>query len=216
MRLIREAQSRGLPVFGETGPHYLVLTDEVYRSPDGPAFLCCPPIRTSMDNELLWAGIVDGTIRTVGSDHCGFSLAQKVLSKDDFRTNIKGLPTLESRVPVMFSEGVVKGRISLSRFVEVMSTNAAKIFGLYPSKGTLLPGSDADICILDHQFEWKISAKNLHVDYGWSPYEGMNVTGKPILTMLRGKIITDGEHYLGNPGDGQFIHRSPFIAPVFS
>jgi len=207
--LVRQAQRRGCNVIGETVPHYLALTEEVYDSPNGADYLCGPPIRTAADSDALWQGLADGTITVIGSDHCGFSAAQKAWGKDDFRRGPKGMASIETRAAVVYSEGVAKGRITLTQFVEVMSANPARIFGLYPQKGALLPGSDADFCVLDPHLEWVVTHEALHCAWGYTPHQGLKVTGKPVLTVLRGKVIVDGDVFNGQPGDGRFLSRGP-------
>ena len=147
----------------------------------------------------------DGTLSTIGSDHCGFTRQQKMTSSNDFRTIPKGIAGVETRGALIFSEGVVKGNLSLETFTSLMSSNPAKIFGLYPKKGALTLGSDADICIYDPDYEWTINSDTIHFDWGYNINEGMRVKGKPITTILRGKVIIENNQYLGKPGDGIFI-----------
>jgi dihydropyrimidinase len=210
VQLVREAQKRGCNVIGETVPHYLTLTEEVYASPNGTDYLCGPPIRTAADSDALWQGLADGTLTVVGSDHCGFSAAQKAWGQEDFRRGPKGIAGIETRAAVIYSEGVAKGRISLRQFVDVMSTNPARIFGLYPQKGALLPGSDADLCIFDPRVEWVVTHDALHCGWGYTPHQGLKVTGKPVLTVLRGNVIVDGNRFDGQPGGGRFLARNSF------
>ncbi|MCC7161971.1 MAG: dihydropyrimidinase [Anaerolineae bacterium] len=206
--IVREAQRRGLRVIGETVTHYLTLTEEVYARGDGANFVCGPPLRTKTDQIGLWDALCDGTITTLGSDHCGFDAAQKALGKGDWHRTPKGIAGIETRISVIFSEGVIKGRLTLPQFVGLCAANPAQTFGLYPRKGVIAPGSDADICIFDPTVEWTITPNSLHFDWGWSPHDGLSVTGKPRTTILRGKVIVVGDEYRGSPGDGQFIHRN--------
>lgn len=208
VELVRQARERGLNVIGETVPHYLTLTEAVYLGPNGTDFLCGPPIRTAADSEALWRGLADGTLSAVGSDHCGFTAAQKAWGKDDFRCGPKGMAGIETRATVLYSEGVAKGRMTLPRFVEVMSTNPARIFGLYPRKGVLAPGSDADLCLIDPREEWTITPQAMHCDWGYSPHHGLHVTGKPIMTILRGQVLVDDGEFKGRRGGGQFLPRA--------
>lgn len=209
VELVRQARARGLNVIGETVPHYLLLTEAVYHEPNGADFLCGPPIRTAADSQALWQGLADGTLSTIGSDHCGFTSAQKAWGKDDFRRGPKGMASIETRVAVIYSKGVVKGRISLPRFVEVLSTNPARVFGLYPRKGVIAPGSDADFCVLDPRLEWTVTPQTMHCDWGYNPHQGLRITGKPVMTILRGSIITEGETFKGQRGGGEFLPRGP-------
>ena len=211
VELVRQARARGLKVIGETVPHYLLLTEAVYHGSNGADFLCGPPIRTAADSQALWQGLADGTLSTIGSDHCGFTSAQKAHGKDDFRRGPKGMASIETRVAVIYSEGVVKGRISLSRFVELMSTNPARVFGLYPRKGVIAPGSDADFCLLDPRVEWTITPQAMHCDWGYNPHQGLQVTGKPVMTILRGQIIIEGDTFKGQRGGGEFLPRGPIM-----
>lgn len=207
LALVREAQGRGESVLAETCPHYLTLTEEAYNHPGGERFICSPPLRSRSDIDNLWVGIADGSIALVSSDHCGFGLGQKNLGDGDFSKTPHGLPGIETRLPVIFTEGVLKKRITINKMVEVLSTNAAKIFGLYPKKGGILPGSDADITVLDPNQERVISAAQLHGAVDWTPYEGMKAQGFASLTILRGKIITmDGNLYVSK-GFGKYIPR---------
>ena len=214
--LIRQAQMRGVRVIGETVTHYLTLTDEVYRQSDGAKFVCGPPIRSIQDQQALWQGIEDGTINLVGSDHCGFSAAQKGAHEDDFRKIPKGVNGIETRATAIFSEGVAKGRISLRRFIDLVALNPAQVFGIYPQKGVLALGSDADICIFDPTLEWKMTPEALHVDWGYSLHDNTIMTGKPVMTILRGQIITDGDRFLGQRGGGKFIKRNRPAMPAIA
>jgi dihydropyrimidinase len=202
---IAEAQKRGADIICETTPHALVLSDKVYSKPDGAKFVCGPPIRSEVDREMLWEGIKKGVITTIGSDHCGFTKNQKMKGSNDFRMIPKGLAGIETRNSIIFSEGVNKGRISVSQYVELMSTNPAKIFGLYPRKGVIAPGAVADICIFDPNFEWGIDSSALHFDWEYSPFENMNITGKPVMTILKGKVIVKNDRFLGSKGGGEYI-----------
>lgn len=201
-----EYRERGLPIFVETCPHYLVLTERLFDPPKtGIYYMCSPPLRKEEDAEALWKGIFEGKIQTIGSDHVAFTKKQKEEYAGMFTKIPNGFPGSEVRVPVMFYEGVVKRGMSLQRFVEVVSTNAAKIFGLYPRKGVIAPGSDADIVLIDPNKEHSLSAEDLHMGTDLSVYEGMKVRGWPVMTLLRGRVIVENEVYAGRPGEGEFV-----------
>lgn len=207
LELIRRAQKRGEFVRVETCPHYLTLTSDLYGGQNGDRFICSPPLRSQADVNALWEGIADGTISVISSDHCGFSLKQKALGNGDFSQTPNGLPGIETRLPIAYTEGVKKRKISLNRMVEVLSTNAAKIFGLYPRKGAILPGSDADLVILDAAEPYTITAGGMHGAVDWTPYEGMQVYGSVEATILRGEfIVKDGELTVAK-GYGHYLPR---------
>ncbi len=210
LEYIKLAQSKGQNVIAETCPHYLFLDDTMYEKPDmeGLNYICSPPIRNKSNQALLWEGLIDGSISTFATDHCPFSssLRKKMASKD-FRKCPGGIPGVESRIPLMFSEGVMKNRISIERFVDICCKNPAKIMGLYPKKGTISIGSDADIVIIDPNKKVKITNSMLHQNVDYTPYEGMIVQGYPVLTMARGKIIVKDNIFIGKKGYGRFIKR---------
>ena len=200
-------RKKGLPVFCETCTHYLWLTEDTFepKFPNGIMYMCSPPLRKQADIEALWQGIKDGIVHTVGSDHVAFTKSQKEAHCDSFMDIPNGFPGCEARVPIVFQEGVLKRGLSLERFVEVVSTNPAKVFGFYPKKGVIAPGSDADIVIIDPEKKHSLNAADLHMGTDLSVYEGKEVTGWPVLTILRGKVIVENERFLGKPGEGQFV-----------
>jgi dihydropyrimidinase len=205
---LRAARGNGELAFAETCPQYLALTDAVYRRPDGINFLCSPPVRSPADVEAMWRGVAEGVISVVNSDHCGFGLGMKAMGKGDFSQTPNGMPGVETRLPVLYTEGVLKHRISVNRMVEVLSTAQAKLFGLYPRKGALLPGSDADITILDPDREATITASMLHGATDWTPFEGLRARGFASTTILRGTpVVRDGKLLVGR-GHGQFLARN--------
>jgi len=209
LTVCREAQSRGLPVYVETRPLYLHLTRERYLQPDGALYVGQPPLRLADDVEALWRGIEDGTIHVVGSDTVGWSREQKLdlsLSVENLRP---GVPNLQEMLPVLHSEGVVKGRISLERFVALTSTNAAKLFGLYPRKGTIAVGSDADLALWDPGATRTIDRAGLLSKAGFSLFEGWEVTGWPVMTIRRGEVVFERGRITANPGSGQLLRRGP-------
>ncbi len=205
--IVRKARAEGHPIYAEALTHNLTFTKEVLRQPDGINFICSPPMREQEDIDALWKGLAEGTVSTTGSDHCVFSTEQKRLGKDSFDKVPNGVWGLGERLPVLFSEGVLKGRFSVNRLVAVTSTNAARIFGMYPRKGIIAPGSDADMVLVDPDRQGILSAKKSFIDVDWSPYEGMEVKGLPVLTMLRGKVIVEEGRFVGQRGEGRFIER---------
>jgi len=204
--IIANYRRKGLPVFCETCPHYLTLTEDEYESkfPKGFYYICSPPLRKQEDVEALWQAIRDGNVQTVGSDHVAYTKTQKYESPI-FSENPDGFPGCEARVPIVFDEGVRKRGLSLQRFVEVISTNAAKLFGFYPKKGVIAPGSDADIVIIDPDRKHSLNAADLHMKTDLSVYEGREVTGWPVMTILRGKVIAENDEFVGELGEGEFV-----------
>lgn len=207
LNAVRKATQRNQKVFVETCTQYLMIDASLYEREDGAKWVMSPPLREQKDQEALWSGINQGLIQVVGTDHCPFTLEQKAMGKDNFAKIPNGHPAIEHRMEFMYSEGVRKGKISLPKFVEICATNAAKIFGMYPRKGTIAIGSDADIVIFDPKKKHIISAKTHHMRCDYSGYEGWEVTGKTETVLLRGKIAIEDEQCLLNPGDGQFIPR---------
>jgi dihydropyrimidinase len=202
-----DAQSRGVPVYVETRPLYLHLTEERFTEPDGAKYVGAPPLRRQQDVDALWAGIQQGTVHTVCSDHAPYLLADKLdpsLSIVNIRAGVENLQTL---LPMLYSEGVRTGRISLSRLVEVTSTNAAKLFGLYPQKGTIAVGSDADIVVFDPSLARTVRASLLKSNADYSVYDGWEVTGWPVVTIRRGEIVFRDDTILGSPGSGRLVRR---------
>lgn len=208
---IKMASERGQKVYAETCPQYLLLDDERYNEPnnEGLKYIMSPPLRKKNDQKKLWNGIREGFIQVIATDHCPFDFnGEKQLGKDDFTKCPNGAPGIETRVPLLFSEGVSKGRISINKFVEIISTNPAKIFGLYPRKGTIAVGSDADIVIIDPDKEVVLTKNILHENVDYTAYEGMRLKGYPILTLVRGKVVAKDNKFVGEAGYGKFIKRS--------
>jgi dihydropyrimidinase len=209
-------RARGVKVYGEAMPHFLLLDNSEYQRPgyEGMKYVITPPLRSKEHQEILWANLRSGALSTVGSDHCAFPYKDKIRLFETrgavFPMIPHGAPGIETRIPLLFSEGVSKGRLSLTRFVEVVSTNPAKFAGLYPQKGTLGIGSDADIVIIDPEKEVVISQKMLHGNTDYTPFEGWKVKGYPVMTISHGSVlIRDGE-FVSKPGVGQFLKRKPF------
>lgn len=219
---IHRAQQRGLKIFGETCTQYLTLTADDMDRADGTGakFVCSPSPRTPADIEALWGYLKTGVLGMVSSDHAPTNFA----TPNEFSSDLKlpdgpntpfpkipnGLPGLETRLPVLFHEGVTSGRIDISQFVALSSTNPAKLFGLYPKKGTIAPGSDADIAIWDPTKQVTIRQADLHHAIDYTPYEGWQVTGWPVTTVSRGKVVADGGDFVGDEGHGRFLARAPY------
>ncbi|HJQ13408.1 MAG TPA: dihydropyrimidinase [Anaerolineales bacterium] len=221
--MLKYARERGVKVMGETCPQYLFFTMDDLRRPDGAKWICSPPMRSEEDNNRLWEGLSQGILQTVGTDHCPFfydgtqpiayegeeiAIPGKELGKDDFTKIPNGLPGVEDRLPVMWTCGVRTGKITANQFVAYTSTNPARIFGLYPRKGALLAGSDADIVIWDPEKKVTYGVARTHHRTDYNLYEGWKLTGMPEKVFLRGKLIVDGERWLGKAGDGQFLKRN--------
>jgi dihydropyrimidinase len=204
-----EAQARGIQVYVETRPFYLHLTRERLLEPDGAKYIGQPPLREAADVGALWGGLRAGTVHTVCTDHAPWSLAAKLDPALTITRLRPGAENLQTMLPMLHSEGVRKGRISLGRLVEVLSTNVAKLFGLYPRKGTIAVGSDADLVVFDPDLTRTIDAAMLHSNADYSVYEGWEVTGWPIVTIRRGEIVFADGRILGQPGSGELVRRGP-------
>jgi dihydropyrimidinase len=220
--MLKYARERGVKVMGETCPQYLFFTIDDLRRPDGAKWICSPPMRTKQDNARLWEGLSQGILQTIGTDHCPFyfdgtqpmvyeggeiAIPGKELGKDDFTKIPNGLPGIQDRMPVLWTTGVRTGKITQNQFVAYMCTNPAKIFGLYPRKGALLPGSDADVVIWDPEKRVRYGVAHSHQRTDYNLYEGWELVGYPEKVFLRGKRIVDGEAWKGAAGTGQFLKR---------
>ncbi len=209
LNAVRDATQRDQKIFVETCIQYLILDASLYENNfEGAKWVMSPPLREKKDQETLWAGINQGLVQVVATDHCPFTWEQKLMGKDDFSKIPNGHPALENRMELLFSEGVMKNKITLNKFVEVSSTNAAKIFGMFPQKGTIAVGSDADIVIIDPNEKHQLSASTHHMNVDYSGYEGWNITGKVKTVLLRGKVAIDNNNCLVEKGYGQFIKRN--------
>lgn len=208
---VRQATLRNQKVLCETCPQYLLLDSDLYdRGFEGSKWVMSPTLRKQKDREALWQGINQNLIHVVGTDHCPFNMAQKKMGESSFAKIPNGAPGVENRIELLYSEGVEKGRISINKFVEVTSTNAAKIFGIFPKKGTIAVGSDADIVIFDPKTTHTLSAKTHHMNCDYSAYEGWKVTGKCRTTVLRGTVAIDQGKALIGKGFGKLIQRGKF------
>lgn len=205
--IIGEYRKKGLPIYSETCPHYLNITDDIYAKEGiGTFAIISPPFRKQTDVDALWRGLANGSISIIGTDHCAFETGPKKAGYKEkgFIGVPNGGPGVLETLSLMYSEGVLKKRITLERMVEVTSTNASKMFGLYPQKGTIAPGSDADIVIFDPNKKQKLG-KDLYEGVDWSWYEGREVTGFPTFTILRGDIIVQDNEFVGQVGGGKFV-----------
>src|ERR1700726_3727892 len=221
MEQIRWAQHKGLKIYGETCPQYVALTANDLKGLNmdetGGKYVCSPPPRDEASWEAIWEGIRTGVFQTFSSDHCPFTYGSvqgklNPKARTSFRWVPNGIPGVETRLQILFSKGVVEGRITLNEFVALTSTNHAKMYGLYPRKGSIAPGCDADIVLWDPNRKEIIRQELRHHGADYTPYEGLAVTGWPVLTVLRGKVVMEEGKILGAPGDGSFLKRelSPF------
>lgn len=208
LNAVRNATRRNQKVFVETCIQYLVRDASVYGDDfEGAKWVMSPPLREKKDQQTLWAGINQGLVQVVATDHCPFMWEQKLMGKDDFSKIPNGHPAIENRMELLYSEGVHKGRISLNKYVEVACTNPAKLFGMFPRKGTIAVGSDADMVIFDPEETHTLSAATHHMRVDYSGYEGWELTGKVKTVLLRGTVAIDSNQCLVEKGYGQFIKR---------
>jgi dihydropyrimidinase len=210
---VREARDKGLATYAETCPQYLFLDYSLYERDgfEGAKWVMTPPLREKWNQDKLWQGLQGNDLQVVSTDHCPFCFKeQKELGRDDFTKIPNGGPGVEHRMSLIYNGGVAGGRISLNRFVELTSTSAAKLFGLFPRKGTIAVGSDADIVIFDPNEEMTISAETHHMNVDYSAYEGMKIKGATKTVLSRGNVVIDDGNYSGKAGDGQFLKRSTF------
>jgi len=208
---VREARDRGLPVYAETCPQYLYLSIENFDVPgfEGAKYVFTPPLRERWHQEKLWNGLKQDHLQVVSTDHCPFCFKeQKELGRDDFTKIPNGGPGIEHRMSLIYSGGVAQGRFSVNRFVELVSTAPAKLFGLYPRKGTIAVGSDADLVIFDPARKHTISGKTHHMRVDYSMFEGIRVTGMPDTVLSRGRVIVEADKFVGRPGAGEFLKRA--------
>ena len=211
LEMVTEARDRGLPAYAETCPQYLFLSYDNYEEPgfDGAKYVMSPPLRPKDTQDRLWRGLAFNDLQAISTDHCPFCMKeQKTLGQDDFSKIPNGAPGIETRMSLVYDGGVLPGRISLNRFVELTSTSPAKIFGLFPRKGTIAPGSDADIVVFDPSKKTTLSAKTLHMNVDYNPYEGREVTGAVETVVSRGRVVIDGGTFTGRAGGGAFLKRS--------
>jgi len=211
LEMVTEARDRGLPAYAETCPQYLFLSYDNYEEPgfEGAKYVMSPPLRPKETQDRLWRGLAFNDLQAISTDHCPFCMKeQKTLGTDDFSKIPNGAPGIETRISLVYDGGVRTDRISLNRFVELTSTSPAKIFGLFPRKGTIAPGSDADIVIFDPNKTSTLSARTLHMKVDYNPYEGRQVTGVTETVLSRGRVIIDNGTFTGRAGAGNFLKRS--------
>ena len=213
LRVLRDARDRGLSVFVETRPIYLHFTRERFEGPDRGLYVGQPPLRDQGDQDALWAGIANGSVDVVATDHVAYRRDEKMDPSQTISRHRAGLSNLQVVRPMLYSEGVVRGRISEERFVAVTSTNAAKLFGLYPRKGTIAVGSDADIVLWDADETRTIRDEDMFSGAGFSVYSGWEVTGWPVMTLRRGEVVYENGEILAAPGSGELLRRGRWQAP---
>lgn len=220
---LQYARDQGVLAMGETCPQYLFFTQEHLERPDGAKWVCSPPVRTEADQQRLWQGLAEGTIQVIGTDHCPFfyngsqaldyegqeiAIPGKELGKDDFTRIPNGLPAVGDRLPVLWTYGVLEKRLTPNQFVALTSTNPARAFGLYPRKGALLPGSDADIVLWDPQARVSYGVDYAQHRTDYNLYEGWPLVGFPSKVFLRGSLVVDGRQWMGRAGMGSYVYRS--------
>jgi dihydropyrimidinase len=208
LALIREARDEGLPVHAETCTHYLTLTEEALQGPRGQLFICSPPLRQAADVEALWHAVASGTLQVVSSDDAGVPPADNLrIAGGRFDRVPSGLSGIECRLPILYTEGVAKGRLSLPRLVALTAAEPARIFGLSPRKGTLAPGADADVVLYDPAPEWVMTAGALHMNTDFCPFEGWHIKGRVESVFSRGARLVQDGRFVGKPGHGQRVFR---------
>ena len=211
LEMVTEARDRGLPAFAETCPQYLFLSYDNYEEPEfeGAKYVMSPPLRARETQDRLWRGLAFGDLQAISTDHCPFCMKeQKTLGRNDFSKIPNGAPGIETRMSLVYDGGVRPGRISLNQFVDLTATSPAKIFGLFPRKGTIAPGSDADLVVFDPKKKVRLSAKTLHMKVDYNPYEGREVTGAADTVISRGRVVIDAGTFTGRAGAGSFVKRS--------
>ena len=210
LEMVTEARDRGLPAFAETCPQYLFLSYDNYEEPDfgGSKYVMSPPLRDRAKQDQLWRGLAFNDLQCISTDHCPFCMKEKRLGENDFSKIPNGAPGVETRMSLVYDGGVRPGRISLNRVVELTSTSPAKIFGLFPRKGTIAPGSDADIVVFDPNRTITLAAKTLHMNCDYNPYEGRQVTGATDTVLSRGQLVIENGAFVGRAGAGSFLKRA--------
>jgi dihydropyrimidinase len=211
LEMVTEARDRGLPAFAETCPQYLFLSYDNYEEPDfdGAKYVMSPPLREKAKQKELWRGLAFNDLQCISTDHCPFCMKeQKELGRNDFSKIPNGAPGIETRMSLVYDGGVREGRITLNRFVELTSTSPARIFGLFPRKGTIAPGSDADVVVFDPNRTFTMSAKTLHMKVDYNPYEGRKVTGATDTVLSRGRLVIENGTFVGRAGQGSFLKRA--------
>ncbi|MFQ5857317.1 MAG: dihydropyrimidinase [Anaerolineae bacterium] len=210
--LVAAARARGQPAMGEACTHHLLLNEEDYAREPARYFMT-PPLRAAADQAALWDALMQGHIDVISTDHCAYPQERR-LEDNDFRSASPGVPGVETRLMLMYTAGVAAGRISVNRLVQLLGTNPARIFGLYPRKGTLTPGADADVVIYDPREAWTLTDDDLHSNAGFTPYAGMAIQGRVRTTISRGHIVWHEGEFRGDPGHGRFLKRDGFDQSV--
>ncbi len=214
---VKEARDSGLPAYAETCPQYLFLSYDNYEEPgfDGAKYVMSPPLREKWHQDVLWKGLQKNDLQVISTDHCPFCMAeQKELGRNDFSKIPNGAPGIETRLTLVHDGGVRNGRISMNRFVELCSTTPARMFGLFPRKGTIAVGSDADIVVFDPNKRTTLGVKTLHMKVDYNPYEGRSVVGAPSTVIVNGNVVIEGDQFVGKKGAGRFLTRGPSQAPL--
>ncbi len=204
------AQENGANVYAETCPQYLLLDDELFKGENGHLYGTCPQLRKPVDQERLWTGLQHGTVQVIGTDTCTFNTTQKAMWEGDFRKIPFGMPGVETMLPLMWHHGVNGGRITPNRFVQICSTNPAQIFGLYPQKGSIAIGFDADIVVWDPDREVTFNWEEMQTNCDWSPFQGQSVRGYSKWTLSRGEVVAEDGKFVGVVGHGRFVPRQPW------
>jgi dihydropyrimidinase len=204
---VRAAQARGVDVYAETCAQYLVLDDSLFGKPEGHLYACCPQVKKKKDQERLWQGLARGEVSVVSTDTCTFTRAQKAMWNGDWTKIPMGLPGLETLLPIVYTRGVLENRITLEQLVARCATNPAKLMGLYPKKGTIAPGSDADLAIIDPEKRFTVDPKTMETNADWSPYEGWSLAGFAESTFCRGRKIVEDYQFIGSNGWGRWLAR---------
>lgn len=212
--IVRAAQARGVPVIAETCVQYLVLDDTVFEREDGHLFACCPQLKKPADQERLWRGLRDGEVSVISTDTCTFTRAQKAMWEGDWTKIPMGMPGLETLLPLSYTHGVLGGRLSIEQLVDKLSTAPAKIMGLYPRKGAIEVGADADLAIIHPARKLTVDPAEMETNADWSPFEGWELAGFARTTLSRGDVIVDDYRVVGREGRGKWLSRKPEeIAP---
>ena len=207
MHHVREARSQGLEIQAETNPHYLLLNRDRYEGPDGQNFIMTPPLRSVSDSEELWVAVRTGVLQLLSTDHCPYHKRHKVGGKTDFTNVSPGIPGIELLLPLVYSEGVRGGRISIERMVQLLSSEPARVFGLGPAKGSISIGADADVVVFNPEEQWTVDSASLFMNSDYSPFEGFSLTGKVETTISRGRVVFRDGKILAKPGSGRYLYR---------
>lgn len=220
VNMLRTARHAGQQVMAETCTQYLILNRTMLDRPDGINWICSPPLRDVIDQETLWEALKDGTISIISTDEAGFNIADKTRAADGPLDEVpNGLPGVGLRLPVIFTQGVETGRLSIEKFIALNCTNPARICGLFPRKGIIIPGSDADLIVVDNHRRIMLNTETQHMPFDWCPYEGMEVTGYPKYSISRGRVIVNDYQFCGDRGHGKFIPGSineKYLEPLLS